>query len=88
MRIRNSILCLITTLLLWTHVSDRAFGQSAKLMEAYNSSITLNQQGKYAEAEPYARKALRLGTEEFGPNDPTTAIFLNNLAELYRTTGS
>ena len=55
--------------------------------EAYNSFITLYQQGRYSEAEPYAKDALRLGTEEFGPNDPTTASLLNNLALLYEDQG-
>ncbi len=61
-----------------------ASGQSSELMEAYNSFNTLYQQGRYSEAEPYAKEALRLGTEEFGPNDPSTAVFLNNLAFLYQ----
>jgi tetratricopeptide (TPR) repeat protein len=56
-------------------------------MEAYNSYKTLCQQGRYSEAEPYAKEALRLGTEEFGPNDPTTATLLNNLAALYQAQG-
>ncbi len=34
-----------------------------------------------------AKEALRLGTEEFGPNDPSTAILLNNLAALYDDQG-
>ncbi len=84
MRARKTILCLATTLLLWTHVSDRAFGQSPELMEAFNSFRALYEQGKYAEAAPYAREALRLGTEEFGPDNPTTATLLNNLASLYQ----
>ena len=37
------------------------------------------------EAEPYAMEALRLGTEEFGVDHPTTASLLNNLALLYHT---
>jgi tetratricopeptide (TPR) repeat protein len=56
-------------------------------MEAYNSYNTLYQQGRYSEAEPYAKEVLRLGTEEFGPNDPTTAELLNNLAVLYHVQG-
>ncbi len=53
-------------------------------MEAYNSFITLYQQGRYSEAEPSAKEALRLGTEEFGPNDPSTANQFNDLAVLYQ----
>ena len=56
-------------------------------MEAYNRYNTLDQQGRYSEAEPYAKEALRLRTEEFGPNDPTTATLLNNLALLYEAQG-
>jgi tetratricopeptide (TPR) repeat protein len=56
-------------------------------MEAYNSFNTLYQQGRYSEAEPYAKEALRLGTEEFGPDHPNTATFLNNLALLYQAQG-
>ncbi len=61
--------------------------ESSELMEAYNSYNTLYQQGRYSEAELYAKEALRLGTEEFGPNDPSTAVYLNNLAVLYQVQG-
>ncbi len=64
-----------------------ASGQSSELMEAYDSFMTLYQQGRYSEAEPYAKEALRLETEEFGPNDPTTAALLNHLAGLYEAQG-
>ncbi len=83
MHIRRTVLCLATIFFWATHDPDVASGQSSELMGAYNSYHTLFQQGRYSEAEPYAKEALRLGTEEFGPNDPTTATFLNNLAELY-----
>ena len=36
---------------------------------------------------PFAEKALRIGEREFGPDHINTAIFLNNLAELYRAQG-
>ena len=81
------ILCLAATFLWATHDPDRASGQSSELMEAYNSFIALYQQGRYSEAGPYAKEALRLATEEFGPNDPSTAIDLNNLALLYEAQG-
>ncbi len=68
-------------------LEPQPFGQSSELMEAYNSYNALYQQGRYSEAEPYAKEALRLGTEELGPNDPSVATFLNNLAELYRDQG-
>jgi tetratricopeptide (TPR) repeat protein len=87
MYVRRTILCLAAAFLWATYDPDVASGQESELREAYNSYKTLNQQGRYSDAEPYAKKALRLGTEEFGPNDPTTAVFLNNLALLYYTQG-
>ncbi len=87
MQFRRTILCLATIFFWAAHDPDVASGQSSELMEAYNSYNTLYDQGRYSEAEPYAKEALRLGTEEFGPSDPTTATLLNNLAELYRAQG-
>jgi hypothetical protein len=83
MHVRRMILCLAATLLWAAHDPDMASGQSSKLTEAYNSYRTRYQKGRYAEAEPYAKEALRLGTKEFGPNDPSTAVYLNDLATLY-----
>ena len=85
MHVRRTILCLATIFFWAAHDPDVASGQSSELMEAYNSYITLYQQGRYSEAEPYAKEALRLGTEEFGPNDPSTVVYVNNLAFLYYT---
>ncbi len=87
MHVRRTILCLAAAFLWATHDPDMASGQSSELMAAYNSYDALYQQGRYSEAEPYAKEALRLGTEEFGPNDPSTAAFLNNLAALYDDQG-
>ncbi len=87
MHVRRTILCLATIFFWAAHDPDMASGQSSELMEAYNSYNALYQQGRYSEAEPYAKEALRLGTEEFGPNDPTTATLLNSLAALYRDQG-
>ena len=87
MHVRRIIFCLATIFFWATHDPDMASGQSPELMEAYNSYKTLYQQGRYSDAEPYAKESLRLGTEEFGPNDPTTATLLNDLADLYRAQG-
>ena len=64
-----------------------AVAQSPELMAAYNSYNDLNQQGRYSEAEPFARKALELGEAEFGLDHTTYAILLNNLARLYQARG-
>ncbi len=87
MRVRRTILCLAIIFFWAAHDPDMASGQSSEFMEAYNSYNTLYQQRRYSEAEPYAKEVLRLGTEEFGPNDPTTAELLNNLAVLYHVQG-
>ena len=64
-----------------------ALAQSPELMAANKASMALHAQGKYAESELFARKALELGKVEFGPNHQTYATLLNNLAELYRARG-
>ncbi len=87
MQFRRTILCLAAIIFWAAHDPDVASGQESELREAYNSFNALYQQGRYSDAEPYAKEALRLGTEEFGPNDTTTAVFLNNLARLYDTQG-
>ncbi len=61
--------------------------QSAALMEAYQQGEALYQAGRYDEALPFWKKALKLGQREFGPEHPSTAMLLNNLAELYRLQG-
>jgi Tfp pilus assembly protein PilF len=93
MHVRNMIFCLGTVFLLaaafvWaTYDPAMTSGESSELMEAYNSYNTLYQQGRYSEAEPYAKEALKLVTVEFGPNDPNTAALLDNLALLYQAQG-
>ncbi len=80
--VRRLILCFLVAL--WPGL---ALAQSAALMEAFNRYNALNAQGRYAEAEPFARKALELGQREFGPDHPTTGTMLNNLASLFQTQG-
>jgi tetratricopeptide (TPR) repeat protein len=82
--IRHKARWLLAAALLWLAFWPAPVqSQSAALMEAYNQFSQLYAQGRYQEALPFAEKALRLGEEEFGPNDPTTAVFLNNLALLH-----
>ncbi len=64
-----------------------ALAQSAALMKAYNQYKALYEQGRYGEAERFARKTLKLSMKEFGPNHPHTGAFLNNLALLFRAQG-
>ncbi len=60
-----------------------AWAQAKELMEAYNQYKALNAQGRYAAAEPFARQALSLGEEVFGPEHASTAVLLNDLGLLY-----
>ncbi len=72
-------------LVLWP---DAARGQSPELQEAYDSFEALYAKDYYDEALPFAKKALRLGRQEFGLDHPTTATLLDNLAALYEAQGA
>ena len=61
--------------------------QSEALMEAYRQGKALKEAGRYEQAIPFYREALELGEREFGPDHPTTALLLNNLASLYESQG-
>ena len=82
--IRRTLSLVLTILWLWP---TSLHAQSEALMEAYNKGQALKEAGRYEQAIPFWRKVLELGEQEFGPDHPTTAIFLNNLAELYRAQG-
>jgi tetratricopeptide (TPR) repeat protein len=41
-------------------------------------------QGRYAEAEPFYKRALAIREKAFGPDHPNVAESLSLLAELYR----
>ncbi len=53
-----------------------AHAQSDALMQAFRQYKAFNEKGRYGEAEPFARKALKLGEEELGPEHQTTAVLL------------
>jgi tetratricopeptide (TPR) repeat protein len=60
---------------------------SAKRSSLYKKFIELRQAGKFKEAIPIAQENLELTEKALGPDHPQTAIALNNLAELYDSTG-
>ncbi len=64
-----------------------ALAQSAALMGEFYQYQALYAQGRYGEAERFARRALELSKEEFGPDHLYTGAFLNNLADLFRYQG-
>ncbi len=59
----------------------------AKVDALYQKYIQLNKQGRYQEAIQYAKELVPAGEEVFGKGHPNVAIFMNNLAELYRALG-
>ena len=77
---RISAIAILVALFLWPAA---VFGQSPELMDAYNRANELSAEGRYREAIPFAKEALRISEHEFGPDDLTTSSTLNNLAGLY-----
>ena len=67
--------------------ADDGLAQSEALIQAFKQGLALKQAGRYGEATPFWVKALELGERDFGPEHPTTATFLGNLAFLYRAQG-
>jgi tetratricopeptide (TPR) repeat protein len=49
--------------------------------------IELSQAGRYSEAIPLAERALSITEQVLGPDHPSTASSLNNLAWLYQSQG-
>ncbi len=77
-------MCILCFIAFWPGL---ALAQSAALTEAFNQYRAFYGQGRYGEAERFARKALELGQREFGPDHPTTGFLLNNLAVTYQAQG-
>ena len=59
-----------------------------KATELNQNVIQLYQQGRYAEAIPYAEKVLTIYEKVLGPEHPLTAQSLSNLALLYNNMGA
>ena len=81
---RISAIAILVALFLWPAA---VFGQSPELMDAYNRANELSDEGRYQEAIPFAKEALRLSEREFGPAHQNTGIMLSGLANLYRAQG-
>jgi tetratricopeptide (TPR) repeat protein len=81
---RVSAIPILVALFLWPVA---VFGQSPELVDAYNRVNELYAEGRYQQAFPFAKEALRLSEREFGPDHSNTAITLNNLALLYHNQG-
>jgi tetratricopeptide (TPR) repeat protein len=59
-----------------------------KAEELYHEITRHYQQGRYADALPLAERELEIIEKTLGPEHPSTAISVNNLAELYRVMGA
>ncbi len=84
--VKSRLIAAIILILLFSWPGTAA-AQSDELMRAYRRGIALQKAGRYGEAMPFYLKALRMGEREFGPEHPTTATLLNNLALLYYAQG-
>ncbi len=84
MFVRRVLALVLTVVWLWP---ASLHAQSEALMEAFRQGKALNEAGRYEQAIPFYRQALELGEREFGPDHPTTALLLNNLALLYDRQG-
>jgi tetratricopeptide (TPR) repeat protein len=61
---------------------------SAEAARLFNESgLYLLERAQYHEAEPLLRRAITTYEKTLGPEHPSTALSLNNLAELYREQG-
>jgi hypothetical protein len=61
--------------------------QSDTVLEAFRKGVELYQAGRYGEAEPLMKEALRRSEREFGPDNPGAAAVRTALANLYRQQG-
>ena len=82
--LRRWLLTGLLGLALWP---GEAGAQSPELRGAYERARELYTQGRYQEAIPFAKEAVRLDEQEFGLDHPRTATALNNLGALYQAQG-
>jgi tetratricopeptide (TPR) repeat protein len=81
------IIAALTSALL-VAATNMSFGQSLKDAEALNKKIAeLYNAGKYSEAISLGERVLSIRERELGPNHPSVASSLNNLATFYHAQG-
>ena len=82
------VLTIITGLLLLLPLPSCLPGEAGTEWDILNQEVTeLYRTGRYGRAVVVAKKALEVAEKSIGPNPPTVAQSLNNLALLYRTQG-
>src|SRR5712692_5304313 len=78
-------------LLVVLSIAASAGAQEGSIQEARELSKRVAQlysQGRYDEAIPLAARALAIAEKVLGPEHPSTATSLNNLALMYQDTGA
>ena len=83
--IRAALIAVV--LIAGTVLSPKAWAQLAEMDAAFRQYQSLDKQGKYAEAIPYAQTFIEFAEEEFGETHQIYATGLNNLAALFRRQG-
>ena len=58
-----------------------------ELGDTYDKGLRLYHEQRYEEAVPFFERTVELSEARYGANNPTIALDLHNLAELYRLTG-
>ena len=81
---RVSAIAILVALFLWPAT---VFGQSPELTDAYNRANELYAEGRYQEAIPFAKEALRLSERAFDPAHQNTSLMLHNFALFYDAQG-
>src|SRR6266853_439444 len=79
-----AVLCM---LLMTSGIGVRGATQRPQLQQLDARVAELYEEGKYAEAIPWAQEAIRMAEKSLGPDHPEVAASLNNLAEIYRALG-
>ena len=70
-------------------ITEKALGPDHPSVSTTLNNLAglLESQGKYEEAEPLYRRALKIYEKALGPDHPSVATTLNNLATLYKSQG-
>src|SRR5215468_11582404 len=88
MAVRTSYIVTMSFIGFLLAVPHATFAQGLAEAAALNQQvIQLYNQGRYSEAMPLAQRALAIQEKALGPNHPSVANLLSNLAFLYHNQG-
>jgi tetratricopeptide (TPR) repeat protein len=86
-RLKSWLVCLLA-LGLFIGEGSRSFARADDPGLLYQQVLELYQEGKFQQAIPLAEKLLAIKKRALGPEDPSIAQSLNNLAILYQQMGA